>query len=196
MNEKYSEFAWHIGITSSAGVVARESHVERGDERDERAARVIADRALGLAGRARGVHQRPGVLGLHDDRGRRWPAARRSAPRTTASQPARARVAEMDEAARRRCRARSRIGSTRSTSSSCTMNARASQCVGDVLDLGGDQAEVDRHRDEPGRGERHVDLHPLHAVVGEERDAVALDEAERRAARWRAGSRARSTARR
>ena len=58
------------------------------------------------------------------------------------------------------------------------MNARASQCVDDVLDLGADQPEVDRHRDEPGARERDVDLHPLDAVVGEQRDAVALGEAE------------------
>jgi hypothetical protein len=50
----------------------------------------------------------------------------------------------------------------------------------DVFDLGGDEPEVDRDRDEPGTGERDIELHPLQAVVGEQRDSIALDQTETR----------------
>ncbi len=48
----------------------------------------------------------------------------------------------------------------------------------DIDDLAPDQAEVDRHGDQPGFGGGGIDLQPLDAVVGEDRDPVALLEPE------------------
>jgi hypothetical protein len=46
----------------------------------------------------------------------------------------------------------------------------------DVLDLGADQPEIDRHYHEPSLGHRRVDFHPFEAVVREDRDPIALLE--------------------
>ena len=46
----------------------------------------------------------------------------------------------------------------------------------DVADLRPDQPEVDRHRDQAGFGQRRVDFQPFEAVVGKDRDPVALVE--------------------
>ena len=48
----------------------------------------------------------------------------------------------------------------------------------DVLDLRRDEAEIDGHRDDSRFGERDIHLHPFDAVVGEERNAIPLLEAQ------------------
>ncbi len=174
-------------------VVAREAHVERRHERDQRAALVVADRALGLAGRARRVHQRPRVGRLHVRVGL---GVRGSGEQRLVAGPARPRV----ESPRRihppaAIASSPRRPSTRSTSSSSTMNARASQCSAMYRISGPTRRKLIGHRDEPGLGQRDVDLHPLDAVVREQRDPIALPADRARAAHWRAGTRARSTAR-
>ena len=55
----------HKSVLRNIGQIARHAHVERGDKRHQRAALVVADRALWLAGRARCVHQRPRVGRRH-----------------------------------------------------------------------------------------------------------------------------------
>ena len=48
----------------------------------------------------------------------------------------------------------------------------------DVGDLRRREAEVDRHGHQPGSRQRHVHLHPFDAVVGQQRDTVALGQAQ------------------
>jgi hypothetical protein len=152
-----------------------QAHVERRDERDQREAFVIANGSLGLAGRARRVHQCPGVG--RRDRDLRLVFRRRADERFVRGPAGRGRAAD----------ANPRVGTYGQHFAKPVDVGREGvlddhgTCRGvlrDVPDLGCEQAKVDGHRDEPRFRERDVDLHPLDAVVGENRHAIATLEAE------------------
>ena len=127
---------------------------------DSRAPRpVAADHALGLAGRARGVHQRPRIA-RRDTRCSGSPSlARRDQVLVGAVAGRAGAAAEVDEVAAGTGRS-ARISSTTPSSSSCDDQRRGLGVLDDEADLGPDQAEIDRHGDQPGLGGRGVDLQP------------------------------------
>ena len=169
-----------IGVThrhhEQRGVLAGELHVERAHECDERTAGVIADGALRLARRTRRVHERPRVLGR--DTHRRCRCRCLGNDGLVSLPPGRCLLRpEVDEAGGRHPQAATyRLDPLDEVAlrdkCSCVAVRR------DVLDLRGNEAKVDGDRDHPRARERDVELHPLDAVEGEQRDTIALDEAE------------------
>ena len=157
-------------------VGARETHVGERGEVERRMAAVAAHGALGPARGARGVHQRPQLLGLHIDRrlGRR---GRRDQVLVGLVSLRRDGAAEVDVAPRRDPEVAADAVDAVDEVGLHDAGLRLA-VVDDVGDLAADEAEVDRHHHQPGLGRRRIDLEPLDRVVGEDRDPIAALESE------------------
>ena len=158
------------------GVAPAEAELDLGHEREHRTAAVRPDRALGPPGGAGGVHQRPRIRSGDRNGGLR--IARRGDQRFIAEVArGRRRGAAMNVAARLHGQRVADLFDRAQQRVLDDEGARAA--IGrDIGDLAPDQAEVDRHGDQPGFGGRGIDLQPLDAVVGQDRDPVALLEPE------------------
>ncbi len=137
---------------------------------------MAADRAFRLAGRARGVHQGPGVRGPHVDIG--LAVARCCKQLLVSAVSGRTgRGAEVDEIARRDRKVGARA-LDRLQEIILNNERRRPAVLHDVADFLSRQTEVDRHCDEPGLCGRGIDFKPLDAIIGERRNAVAFGEAQ------------------
>ena len=160
-------------------IVARDSPGRARSRAKAGAALVVADRALGFAGGARSVHQRPRISAAHHRPRAACRGAGAAAPRKRESPAGHGATPKWMKLC-------AGIGQIAARTLSITRPARparsarrASQFSHDVADFRADQTEVDRHRDySPAMRSRRVDLQPLDAVVGEHADAVAFAQTD------------------
>src|SRR5258708_5718546 len=124
---------------------------------------MAADSGFWPPGGARRVHQGPHVLGCHLDP---WAVRRRTFDQRLVGRTAmRLRtVAEMHETFTWDVEL---IADRRHAPDQVVLHHECASVtvLGYILDFGSDEAEVDRHRDQPGTGKCDIELHPLKAVV-------------------------------
>ena len=135
---------------------------------------MAAYRALGSAGGAGGVEERQRVRGRDEHLG---PVLARPSDQRLVVMPACDRAANGDEPVRRHRHLAP--GLLHEPGEACLGEEGAGAAIaGDEGDLGTLEAEVDRHRDQPGQCRGSVDLEPFQPVVGEDAETVALGQAE------------------
>jgi hypothetical protein len=155
-------------------VAPAEAHFDVGDEREMPVALMAAYGTFRLAGRARGVHQRPGLGRLN--LGIRLAVARRGKKVFVGAISGRAgRGAEVNEIARRDRKSRARP-LNRLEEIMLNDQRRRLGVLHDVADLLAEEAKVDRHHDQSGLRCCPVVLQPLDAIVSQHCNAVALRE--------------------
>jgi hypothetical protein len=152
-----------------AGVCFAEFHFERGRQRDQIAALMIADRAFGFASSARGVHQRAQALWVH---GREYSGRVAGADQRFISDPAAMRrIAQYKVPA---------LGKPQLCLVGIQCFAKFGACdhrpnfsvIQYVGNLRAGQAEIDRHCNQSRSGQRNINFHPFQAVIGEQADTV------------------------
>ncbi len=173
---KYSELAWHSGITSSplssalkpnSSAVANASSALPSWLRIAPLGRPVVPDVYISANRS---------SGLHVDVGRRRRGQR---DQRLVVAPVRVRRAGAEQHVAAGLDRQFGADAVDQRAQFVLHDERARLAVADdVRRLGAGEAEVDRHRHQAGARQRDVDLEPLQRVVGQQRDAIALDEAQ------------------